>query len=169
MKTLVTGLLLFCLSPLLRSQTNRVEINGRTNINTFKCTNQSFTNSGSQYSLGGTHLPNVILKVEDFDCRNRMMTSDFKKTLNSDRFPNLSIKFIQFNKALYNKYDAVVEVKMMAVTKKYSVEFTSQNSSLVGYKRLKFSDFNITAPKRMGGAVYVKDDLDLVFTLAMED
>lgn len=157
------------MSVSLLSQKNGVEIIGRTNVNTFKCTNSSFTNSGNAYSFKEKKLPNVILKVEDFDCRNKMMTSDFKKTLNSDQFPHLSIKFVNFNKTVSNKYAAVVEVKMMTVTKKYSIEFTSHNNSLVGSKGLKFSDFNIKAPKKMGGAVYVKDDLNLVFSLATED
>ena len=53
--------------------------------------------------------------------------------------------------------------------KKYSVEFGEYKNSLVGNKRLKFSDFNIIPPKKMGGVVFVKDDLDLLFSLAIKD
>jgi hypothetical protein len=63
----------------------------------------------------------------------------------------------------------VVEVRMMNVVKKYSVEFGEYKNSLVGNKRLKFSDFNIIPPKKMGGVVFVKDDLDLFFSLAIKD
>ena len=117
----------------------------------------------------GNELPNVVLKVDDFDCRNRMMTSDFRKTLNSDKYPNLTIKFLNFSKGNGNRFNAVVEVKMMNVVKKYNIEFSQYKNSLVGIKRLKFSDFNIVPPKKMGGMVYVKDELDLTFSLGIKD
>jgi hypothetical protein len=106
--------------------------------------------------------------VVDFDCRNKMMTSDFRKTLNAEKYPVLSIKFLNFNKN-NNRFLALVEVKMMNVSRKYTIEFSEYNKSLVGNKRLRFSDFNIIPPKKMGGMVYVKDELDLFFSLSMTD
>ena len=157
-------------SGMVFSQQNSVEINGWTNINTFKCTNVNFRNSGNVYSFSGNQLPNVVLKVDDFDCKNRLMTSDFRKTLHSEKFPNLTIKFLNFEKASSGKkFNKVVEVRMMNVVKKYSIEFGEYKNSLVGNKRLKFSDFNIIPPKKMGGVVFVKDDLDLFFSLAIKD
>jgi len=73
---------------------------------------------------------------------------------------------VEFTKSSGNKFQAIEEVKMMTVSKKYPVEFTSYNNSLVGNKRLRFSDFNIIPPKKMGGMVCVKDELHLVFILA---
>jgi hypothetical protein len=58
---------------------------------------------------------------------------------------------------------------MMNVSRKYTIEFSEYNKSLVGNKRLRFSDFNIIPPKKMGGMVYVKDELDLFFSLSMTD
>ncbi len=58
---------------------------------------------------------------------------------------------------------------MMTVTRKYNIEFSEYKNSLVGDKRLRFSDFNIVPPKKMGGMVYVKDELDLLFSLAIKD
>ena len=98
-----------------------------------------------------------------------MMTADFRKTLHSDKYPVLTIKFINFAKTGGNRFSATVEVKMMTVTRKYNIEFSEYKNSLVGNKRLKFSDFNIVPPKKMGGMVYVKDELDLLFSLAIKD
>ena len=81
----------------------------------------------------------------------------------------LIIKFINFAKTGANRFSATVEVKMMTVTRKYNIEFSEYKNSLVGSKRLKFSDFNIVPPKKMGGMVYVKDELDLLFSLAIKD
>ena len=169
MKTNFFLLIFLLFSKVLFSQQNSVEINGWTNVNTFKCTNINFKNSGNVYSFTGNQLPNVVLKVEDFDCKNRMMTSDFRKTLNAEKFPNLTIKFLNFSKSSANKFNALVEVRMMNVVKKYTIEFSEYKGSLSGNKRLKFSDFNIVPPKKMGGVVYVKDDLDLLFSLAIKD
>ncbi len=150
------------------AQKNMVEITGWTNINTFKCTNSNFNETGTLYSFTGNRLPNVILKVNDFNCKNRMMTTDFQKTLRSEVYPNLTVKFLNFSK-LGNKFTSTVEVKMMNVTKKYNIEFSEYKNSLVGNKRLRFSDFNIAPPKKMGGVVYVKDELDLLFSLIIKE
>lgn len=169
MKNTIAILLLIIFPIMVCSQNNGVEINGWTNVNTFKCTNINFKNSPTIYSFTGNQLPNLHLQVNDFDCRNRMMTGDFRKTLHSDKYPVLTIKFLNFTKTSANRFTALVEVKMMTVTKKYNIEFSEYKSSLVGNKRLRFSDFNIVPPKRMGGMVYVKDELDLFFSLAIKD
>lgn len=166
MKNSIIILFILIFSQLVTAQKNGVEINGWTNIGTFKCTNANFQNSGSIYSFTGTQLPNIPVKVTDFDCKNKIMTSDFRKTLHADKYPVLTIKFLNFNKLKANRFSALVEVKMMNVTRKYTIEFSEYHDSLVGNKRLKFSDFNIVPPKKMGGMVYVKDEIDLLFSLA---
>ena len=169
MKNTIAILLLIISPIMLFAQKNGVEINGWTNVNTFKCANINFKNSPTVYTFTGNQLPNLQLQVNDFDCKNRMMTADFRKTLNAEKYPSLTIKFITFSKVSANRFSAVVEVKMMTVTQKYKIEFSEYKNSLVGNKRLKFSDFNIVPPKRMGGMVYVKDELDLFFSLAIKD
>lgn len=166
-KIIIFAILLF--SANVFAQKNGLEINGWTNINTFKCSNPKFKNSSSVYSFTGNQLPNISVAVDDFDCRNKMMTADFRKVLQSDKYPNLNIRFIEFKKSNSNKFEAVVEVKMMTVARKYNIEFSLYNNSLVGNKRLRFSDFKIVPPKKMGGMVYVKDELDLVFSLETKD
>lgn len=151
------------------AQKNNIEINGWTNINTFKCSNPKFKNSGIVFSLTKNQLPNINVSVDDFDCKNKIMTADFRKVLQSDQYPNLTIRFLDFQKTHSNKFEAVVEVKMMTVSRKYNIEFAHYNKSLIGNKRLKFSEFKIVPPKKMGGMVYVKDELDLVFSLETKD
>lgn len=147
------------------AQENFVKINGSTNVNSFQCINSKFKNDGNVYTFSEKNLPNIILKVIDFDCGNKMMTKDFQKILNAEKYPNMTIKFINFTKTQKN-FIAVVEVKMMNQSRRYSVEFEIENNKLIGKKNVKFSDFNITPPKKMGGMIVVKDDLDLTFSLA---
>ena len=169
MKNNIIILLFIIIPTLIFSQNNGVEIRGWTNVNTFKCSNDNFKKSNSVYSFTGNQLPNVQLQVTDFDCRNKMMTSDFRKILHANQYPVLNIKFLDFDKASANKFTAMVEVKIMNVTRKYAIEFSKNQSSLVGTKRLKFSDFNIVPPKKMGGMIYVKNEIDLLFSLAIHE
>lgn len=157
-------LLLFLISIIkLSAQENFVKINGSTNVNSFQCINSKFKHEA--YSFSEKNLPNIILKVTDFDCGNKMMTKDFQKILNAEKYPEMTIKFLNFIKN-QKKFLAVVEVKMMNQSRKYNVEFNLENNKMVGRKNVKFSDFNITPPKKMGGMVVVKDDLDLTFSLS---
>ena len=161
-------ILVFLLFPLLSlAQKNSVVINGWTNVGTFKCVNTDFEKSQTIYSFVGSQLPNIPLEVAAFDCKNKIMTADFRKTLNSSKYPNLTIRFIHFAKLKNNRFTALVEVKMMNVTKTYNIEFSEYQGSLAGNKRLSFSDFNMVPPKKMGGMVYVKDEIDLLFRLAI--
>ena len=116
MKNTIAILLLIISPVMFFAQKNGVEINGWTNVNTFKCTNINFNNSPTIYSFSGKQLPNLQLQVNDFDCKNKMMTADFRKTLHSDKYPVLTIKFINFAKTGGNRFSATVEVKMMTVT-----------------------------------------------------
>jgi uncharacterized pyridoxamine 5'-phosphate oxidase family protein len=77
----------------------------------------------------------------------------------------MNIKFISIDKtkAVYN---AQIEVRMMNKSKTYNITFCSENGKLTGKRIVKFSDFNIKPPKKMGGMIVVKDELNLVFALA---
>ncbi len=158
-------LLLGLFSVFTLAQENFVQINGKTNVNKFHCINNKFQAETRVYNFTDNHLPNIILKVDDFDCGNRMMNNDFKKILMADKYPEMTIKFISFAQT-QNSYIATVEVKMMTQSKRYKVAFNLENNKLVGRKNVKFSDFHITPPQKMGGMIVVQDDLDLIFSLA---
>ena len=147
------------------AQENYVQINGSTNINNFRCVNNKFKSEIGLYNFSEKKLPYIILNVNDFDCGNKMMTRDFQKILNAEKYPEMTIRFINFTKT-QKSFLAVVEVEMMNQSKRYNVEFAIENKKLVGRKNVKFSDFKITPPKKMGGMIVVKDDLDLTLSLS---
>ena len=157
-------LIIIFLGLQLQAQENYIQINGSTNVNTFKCLNNSLKTPGGEYNFGDKQLPNISLKVKDFDCKNKLMTSDFQKTLSADEYPMMNIKFLSIAKA-NNQYNALVEVKMMDKTKTYNIIFTEENGKLISKKNVKFSDFGIKPPKKMGGMIIVKDNLNLQFSL----
>ncbi len=158
------SLILILLAISASGQENYIQINGNTNINSFKCINTAFKPSNIGFSLNSKQLPNLSLKVDDFDCRNKVMTADFKKTLSADDHPYLNIKFLNIDKNK-NIYNSTIEVRMMNKSKTYNIILNLENGKLIGKRTVKFSDFNIKPPKKMGGMVVVKDDLNLIFEL----
>lgn len=155
----------FLFGIFMNAQENYVQISGSTNINTFKCTNNTFKAPGGNFMISEKNLPNIALKVDDFDCRNRIMTSDFQKTLSAEDHPYLHVKFLSLDKSK-TVYNAQIEVKMIDKSKIYNVTLCLQNGKLTGKRSVKFSDFDILPPKKMGGMIVVKDDLNLVFALS---
>lgn len=164
MKAFLTAVPLL-IGMFMNAQENYIQINGSTNINTFKCTNNTFRTPGGNFMISENNLPNIALKVDDFDCRNRMMTSDFQKTLSAEEHPYLTIKFLSLDKSK-TAYNAQIEVKMINRSKIYNITLCLENGKFTGKRSVKFSDFNIIPPKKMGGMIVVKDDLNLVFALS---
>lgn len=157
--TIITVPFIF-LSLLGKSQENNFIITGRTNINTFKCINKNFT---SPPLLVNQESNKISLNITDFDCIHDYITKDFKKTLNADKFPHILISFGKPRKNSNGNYSTSTEVKLMNKTRNYNLELTENGKYLTGKQQVKFSDFGIIPPKKMGGMIVVKDELDLSF------
>jgi len=164
MKNRILVILLF-FTTFVNAQEHFIQINGKTNVNSFKCKNHQFYFEKEAHNFFSSKLPNIYLKYVEFDCGNKMMNRDFQKILQADNYPYLHINFLKFTQTESESYVAVIEVTMVQKTIKYVVDFKMANGHLVGDKNVKFSDFNIVPPKKMGGLIVVKDDLDLVFNM----
>lgn len=158
-----------------------LKVDGRTNVNTFSCviadystpdtlTLQKLT-STDPISLTGC----LKLDVVNFDCKNAIMTKDLRKTLKQKSFPKLIIRFINLNKYpdFKNRDDVIkglVNIELAGVTKRLVIDYLfkqDQNTSfsLVGTRKIRFSDFNIVPPRKLGGMIKTEDDLKVEFNL----
>lgn len=164
---------LFCCLCIAQSN-SYLQISGKSNVNSFKCINNSI------YQKSAITLPknftekiesnnSINLIVKDFTCENKMMTSEFRKTLNAEKFPFFYLKIVSFSKKSLNQYTGIVEVKMMNKTKTYTVDFTENEDHIIGKKTVRFSDFGINPPQKMGGLLVVRDNLDLLFSLPYKE
>ena len=145
---------------------NTIFILGKTYVYSFKCTNCNLPNPVIKISGAIFSLPDFKVEVDGFDCANKIMTKDFKATLKSDQYPTINIDFTSFNKTNTGKYGCWANVTLMNRVKKYYFEFTlSSNNQLIGSRTIKFSDFGIAPPKKMGGMIRVDDNLNLKFKL----
>ncbi len=159
-------------------------VNGSTNINTFQCeiTNYSLpdTLACSRVAARGQVLPmngRVKLDIQSFDCHNKMMTNDLRKTLKAKTYPHLSIRFISINSfpdfKNPTRITGVVDIDLAGVTKRFDINYlftvgSGQLLHLKGDRVINFSDFNLTPPSKLGGIIKAKDELSVEFKLNLK-
>lgn len=165
-KLLATLLFIGICSASVSAQMSAIEIIGKTNVNTFKCINKDVGSININFNrINAQNLPEIIVPVKDFDCHNRIMTRDLQSTVKMEEFPNFRIKFLSLSQVSTGNYRANIEVRMMNRVKSYLVDFLLSSGTLYGKKGIKFSDFAISPPRRMGGMIVVNDNLNLSFSL----
>lgn len=164
-------------------KTSSLNIAGRSNINEFAC------------SIGGYYQPDTLSYTEDeagkavrlngclemdilrFDCHNRMITNDLRKTLKVEDHPKLVIRFLSLERtpSLQNATQNLkgwVEVELAGTRKAFQInyEFSKQSDSsytLIGRRIFNFSDFKLEPPRKLAGAVKVKDEFAVDFNLKL--
>lgn len=191
---LTTLLILVVLLSGFNSQTDRprvvkwvinkggsLKVGGSTNVNNFTCVITSYNrpdtlvfykeNNSQPIKMNGF----MTLDVQHFDCNNPVMTADLRKTLKAKDFPKLIIRFTNLSRYpdYHEKSDVVkgtVTIELAGVTKYFTIDykFTSNGENslfLTGRRRIYFSDFQIVPPRKIGGMIQTKDELNIEFNL----
>jgi len=167
-------------------KSSSLSINGRTNINHFSCAvaqysepdTITFQNDGCRGKSGGIPLNGVLhVNIVDFDCRNRTMTGEFKKTLLYKQYPQLKIIFLNLERmpgftSQSETLKGQVFIELAGVSKQFEMGYTSNREDpetvqLTGSRQLCFSDFGLQPPQKMGGLVRVNETLDVRFILCL--
>ena len=160
-----------------------LKVDGSTNINTFSCTIPNYSNpdtievnrSGNQVmQLNG----NIKVEVQGFDCHNPIMTADLRKTLKAKEFPKLLISFLSLSKypdasSRQEVTKGMVAIELAGVSKRFEVDYKVISAdkafiNLVGTRKVNFSDFNITPPRKLGGMIKTNNELSVEFVLRMK-
>lgn len=157
-----------------------LKVAGSTNVNKFNCDIINYykpdTLTFFKVDKGSIPLSGMMkLNINQFDCHNPMMTSDLRKTLKAKEFPVMTIKFINISKYpdLKSEKGTVsgwVNIELAGKTKRYEVNYTFKNQesnslTLVGTRRVLFSDFAIIPPRKIGGMIQTNNELDITFNL----
>ncbi|MDF3078970.1 MAG: hypothetical protein K0S09_2859 [Sphingobacteriaceae bacterium] len=157
-----------------------LKVVGSTNVNNFSCSimNYSRPDTLSVYRTSNNvrMTGNVQLDVEDFDCHNLVMTADLRKTLKAKQHPRLGIKFLNLNKfpgANQQNVKGMVIIELAGVARQFEVNYTivpgeRQTITLTGSRDIKFSDFNIVPPRKLGGMIQTNDELKVEFKLRLK-
>lgn len=159
-----------------------LQVNGRTNVNTFRCAINSYagpdtlTVQRSCRRAQPVMLSGCIgLPVTGFDCMNKTMTNDLRKTLKADEYPHLRITFVTLqqyppdNTAATSTCGAVI-IELAGTARQFNINYrisrdAQQLIHLEGTQVIRFSDFNLTPPKKFGGMVRANDLLEVQFDL----
>ena len=164
--------------------TSTLTINGKTNVNNFKCGIHRYCGADTLVIKETPHEKPIILKgfvgleATTFDCGIAPMTHDFNKTLKSSDFPTIGIDFKSFERipdltCTQDKFAAEVAISMAGVTKLFKMPCTFETTKkgeifLRGERSFLFSDFNLKAPQRMMGMIKVNEKLFVQFNLSLK-
>ncbi|WP_026898173.1 YceI family protein [Daejeonella oryzae] len=161
-----------------------LKVGGSTNINKFNCiiANYSKPDTLTFYSNNTSESLKITgslkLDVQNFNCFNPVMTGDLRKTLKSKEFPKLTIRLLslsrypEFNNKL-NTIKGVVTIELAGTTKRFEVDYRFvsdgiKSINLIARRQVKFSDFDIVPPRRIGGMIQTNNELDVEFNLNMK-
>jgi hypothetical protein len=159
-------------------------IEGTTNINRYECAIVRYAgNDTLVLHEGGRNIRPVFVKgaveldASSCDCGIPLMTSDFRKAINSREHPSIVIDFISFERMpVYasrpDQFKGILKISLAGLTKVFEVNCSINATQagiihLDGSRVFNFSDFNITPPTRMLGAVRVDQSLTVTFHLQL--
>lgn len=165
-------------------QGSSLTVNGTTNINSFQCDINNYSLPDTLTLVKsvpkGQLLPmngKLNLEIEAFDCHNRMMTADLRKTLKAKAYPLLIVKFISINSfpdfKNPTKISGFVDITLSGVSKRFEINYVftgdeKQEVHLKGNQKIHFSDFNLVPPSKLGGVIKANDDLLVEFKLHLK-
>lgn len=164
---------------------SKLTIDGKTNVNSFTCSIAKYSGKDTLVlQEGGKKIRPVFVKgsvgldASTFDCGMAIMTSDFRKTIQSDKFPAIVIDFISFERApsyaqAEEKFKGILKISLAGATKLFEVDCSIETESsgmihLKGGRNFTFADFGLTPPSRMMGTIKVKEELVVNFHLVLK-
>lgn len=112
-----------------------LSIDAKTNINSFTCAIAQYCGTDTLVlHEGGRNTRPVFVKgsvgldASTFDCGMTIMTSDFQKTINSEKYPAIVIDFISFERnPSYQgekKFKGTLKILLAGVTRQFEVNCT---------------------------------------------
>lgn len=155
-----------------------LRIEGSTNVNKFSCSIEDYAapDTITLFLSVDRSIPMtgcISLPVSSIDCLNRIMNNDLRKTLKAKEHPALNIHFLSLSqypclKGTVQRVSGMVYIELAGASKKYEINYRvwqdeRQVIHLVGDQRIRFSDFGLAPPRRVGGVVKANDVLDVEF------
>ena len=162
-----------------------LNIEGTTNVNTYECAIIRYQgNDTLVLHEGGRNIRPVFVKgaveldATSCDCGIPLMTSDFRKAINSKEHPTIIIDFISFERmpvyaSQNDQFKGILKISIGGVSRVFEVDCTINATRagtihLVGTRIFNFSDFNIVPPTRLLGTVRVNQSLTVSFHLQLK-
>lgn len=166
-----------------------LEVNGKTNINSFCCTsNERFQTQKTNFkfqeqnSSFNFHDTKFDISIKKLDCGKKKINKDLNKALKVDDYPNISILL----KELINidckdvstceewiDYEAITDITITCETKTIIIpimvkKMDNESFRVTGGTSLMLCDFDVKAPTALLGLIKVKDEIDFNFDLYID-
>jgi hypothetical protein len=156
-------------------------IEGRSNINSFRCDITEYLQPDTIYLFKDGQMRNpfpmkggLSIHIKRFDCHQKHITNDLRKTLKADEQPTLKINLLNIGYYNGNVEDIKgwVSIELAGVTKRTEVDYQVRSShpgflQLNGSRKLKFSDFGLRPPQKLAGLIKVEEELTVRFQLML--
>jgi hypothetical protein len=156
-------------------------IEGRSNINSFRCDITEYLQPDTicLFKDVQTMKPfpmkgGLSIRIKGFDCHQKHITNDLRKTLKADEQPALKINLL--NIGYYNgnveNIRGWVSIELAGVIKRTEIDYQVRSSNpgflqLNGSRKLKFSDFGLKPPQKLAGLIKVEEELTVRFQLML--
>ena len=163
-----------------------LEVNGKTNVNSFCCTSQQRFSKGKfsyQFEAGTSiiNFQNSSLKITiaELDCGAKAINNDLHKALQADQYPSIVIDLQQaFNLECSDltdcdrwvEFEAVTDITIVCTSKSVVIpiqvkKIDGHKFRVIGETTIELCDFGIEAPTALLGLIKVKDTLKINFDL----
>ena len=153
-------------------------IHGKTNINSYTCSILQYDHFDTLgYTLKSEEMTFVdntmVIPVKNFDCGNKTITKDLRRTVRAFEQPNLYVTFISLKKdESTNHTTAKMKIRLAGIAKLITVEFLLNEKGkllqLTGKKEISFTDFNLKAPRHAFGLIKAQPNIVVEFNLIIK-
>jgi len=158
-----------------------LSIQGRSNVNSFQCDVKEYLRADTislykeeqqqQFAIKG----GLTIIVNEFDCHQRYMTGDLRKTLKAQKYPQLKIDLLSignFTTAGNKNVKGTMAISLAGITRKMEVDYSvatdkNGNLNLNGRRKVLFSDFGLTPPSKLAGLIKVEEEINVEFQLIL--
>lgn len=160
----------------LITASSSLSVDGKTNINTFRCVVSSYGKTDTlnvDLRKGGNSffkIKSILdIPVSNFDCHHKIMTKDLQKTLKMNQHPLMFIDIKSLDKlpedAIQSGSVGDIHISLAGTKVKYQLQFKAKKHQnhieFIGKRYILFSDFGLIPPSKLGGAIKVKDQLEV--------
>ncbi len=134
-------------------------VEGSTSLGGFTCNYEIPTES--TIFLGQKTGFSDKVPVKEFGCGNFLLNRDFRKTLKEKEFPNVIINLSDVRKQGEN-YSYNLNLDLAGKKKTFqNLILKKEGKNLKGSIELKFSDFDLHPPTKLGGAIKIDENIKL--------
>lgn len=159
-------------------RSSKLSIAGSSNINSFICDITEYVNPDTLHYEKDLKAKRLLFRnsslsvdVKRFDCHQNYITGDFRKMLKADKYPAIRISFISLDEPQESgNVRGQVEIELAGQKKIMEIMyrctyFGNNQVHLEGTKAMKFSDFNLEAPRKLAGLIRINEEINVSFQL----